>query len=251
MSAPILASTIFGRSVTVDGASERLRDLGVVKAGESWRIAAVRTNLRDATFTAWSDGAISATASGDGVKATWLREALFDRQIVDLEGRRVIRVGDVVLRADGDALAVESVEVGAAAVLRRLGLEAPGGEVRSPAAPDPAPARSEGGCRRPSARHVARAARAARGRDRDWTALAAARAGRRARRADVAPPRRDRAPPQRPPCAPRLSADASMSRLRIAAFLAVLGPGSSPASRTTTRPASRPIRSSARTTATS
>ena len=52
----------------------------------------------------------------------WLREALFDRQIVDVQGRRVIRVGDVVLRAQGDGLEVEAVEVGAAAVLRRLGL---------------------------------------------------------------------------------------------------------------------------------
>jgi hypothetical protein len=119
--APILASTIFGVPVMVDGARERLTDLGIVKAGSSWRIVAVRTHRRDATLTGWSPEGVSATTSEGEVEATWLREALFDRQIVDLDGRRVIRVGDVVLRGDGDLLEVAAVEVGAAAVLRRLG----------------------------------------------------------------------------------------------------------------------------------
>jgi hypothetical protein len=118
----LLASTLFGAPVAVDGKRERLNDLGVVKAEESWRIVAVRTKRRDAALTSWSPDIIEATATGDIAGAIWLREALFDRQIVDLQGRRVIRVGDVVLRAFGDALEVEAVEVGAAAVLRRLGL---------------------------------------------------------------------------------------------------------------------------------
>jgi hypothetical protein len=117
---PILASTLFGAPVTVDGECERLVDLGVVRAGVSWRIAAVRTHRRDAAFRSWSSGHVTATAEVAPGDATWLREALFDRQIVDLEGRRVIRVGDVVLRADGDQLDVVAVEVGTAAVLRRL-----------------------------------------------------------------------------------------------------------------------------------
>ena len=121
MSAPILACTIFGTPVAVGGASERLADLGVVRAGASWRILAVRTQRREVAFTGWTPGRVSATASADPIDATWLREALFDRQIVDLDGRRVIRVGDVVLRADDDQLEVVAVEVGAAAVLRRLG----------------------------------------------------------------------------------------------------------------------------------
>jgi hypothetical protein len=119
---PILASSLFGAPVTVDGECERLVDLGVVKAGASWRIATVRTHRHDAAFTGWSAGRVSATAEIAHGAATWLREALFDRQIVDLDGRRVIRIGDVVLRADGDQLDVVAVEVGAAAVLRRLRL---------------------------------------------------------------------------------------------------------------------------------
>lgn len=123
MNAPLLASTLFGSPVAIGGASERLEDLGVVKEDESWRIVAVRTKRGDARLTSWSsDGGISASADGHAAEATWLRDALFDRQIVDLEGRRVIRVGDVVLRSLGDHLEVAAVEVGAAAVLRRLGL---------------------------------------------------------------------------------------------------------------------------------
>jgi hypothetical protein len=120
--APLLASRIFGAPVAVDDANERLVDLGVVRDGDTWRIAAVRTHRGDAAFVSWSPEGISATAAGDVAEATWLRDALFDRQIVDLDGRRVFRVGDVVLRADGRALEVAAVEVGAAAVLRRLGL---------------------------------------------------------------------------------------------------------------------------------
>ena len=48
--------------VAVDGASERLKDLGVVKADDSWRIVAVRTHRRDATLVRWSPEGISATA---------------------------------------------------------------------------------------------------------------------------------------------------------------------------------------------
>jgi hypothetical protein len=121
MTPPLLASTLFGTPVEIDGASERLIDLGVVSTADSWRIAAVRTRRGDASFTAWEAGRISATLRAADVEATWLREALFDRQIVDLEGRRVIRVGDVVLRAEKGQLEVVAVEVGAAAVLRRLG----------------------------------------------------------------------------------------------------------------------------------
>lgn len=121
VSARIFACTLFGAPVAIDGASERLVDLGVVRAGASWRIVAVRTHRREAAFTGWMPGRVSATDHAGAIDVTWLREGLLDRQIVDLDGRRVIRVADVVLSADGDHLEVIAVEVGAAAVLRRLG----------------------------------------------------------------------------------------------------------------------------------
>ena len=101
--APLLASRIFGAPVAVDGASERLVISEWSREGDSWRIAAVRTHRGDAALRPWSPEALLGDRRGGAVEATWLREALFDRQIVDLEGRRVIRVGDVVLRADEGA----------------------------------------------------------------------------------------------------------------------------------------------------
>ena len=68
------------------------------------------------------DGAFAGTAADWAPSVIWLRDALLDRQIVDLEGRRVIRVGDVVLEDREGSLEVTAVEVGLAAVLRRLGL---------------------------------------------------------------------------------------------------------------------------------
>ncbi len=58
-------------------------------------------------------------AAGD---ALWLARDVLDAQIVDVRGARVVRVGDVELERRGDELAVVAVDVGWAALLRRLGL---------------------------------------------------------------------------------------------------------------------------------
>jgi magnesium transporter len=52
-----------------------------------------------------------------------LRADLLDKQIVDLEGRKVIRVNDVSLDDVEGSLRVVAVDVGAAGLLRRLGVE--------------------------------------------------------------------------------------------------------------------------------
>jgi hypothetical protein len=54
--------------------------------------------------------------------AVLLARDVLDAQLVDLAGQRVVRVGDVRLRADGDELRVVGVEAGLDSVLRRLGL---------------------------------------------------------------------------------------------------------------------------------
>lgn len=118
----IPASTLLGTQVALDGASERVHDLGAIAHGSGWRIVAVRTGRGVGTLVGSSKSRLSATARADGTEVTWLREAIFDRQIVDLDGRRVIRVADVVLRWRDGVLTVEAVDVGASAVLRRLGL---------------------------------------------------------------------------------------------------------------------------------
>jgi CBS domain-containing protein len=54
-----------------------------------------------------------------------LKGDLLDRQIVDLEGRKVIRVNDVGLDEVEGSLHVVAVDVGASGLLRRLGVERP------------------------------------------------------------------------------------------------------------------------------
>ncbi len=52
-----------------------------------------------------------------------LKADLLDKQIVDIEGRKVIRVNDVSLDEIDGQLRVVAVDVGAAGLLRRLGIE--------------------------------------------------------------------------------------------------------------------------------
>ncbi|KAA1395236.1 magnesium transporter [Aeromicrobium ginsengisoli] len=68
-----------------------------------------------------------ARGSGPGDIALDAEEVLLgrdvlDSQVVDLSGRRLSRVADVLLADDGDALVVVGVDVGLGALLRRLGL---------------------------------------------------------------------------------------------------------------------------------
>jgi len=54
-----------------------------------------------------------------------LKANLLDKQIVDIEGRKVIRVNDVCLDNVDGRLRLVAVDVGAAGLLRRLGIEGP------------------------------------------------------------------------------------------------------------------------------
>lgn len=129
MQTSLLASTIFGTSTTIDGEPDRVRDLGAIRVGAEWHVVGVRSERGVASITGLTADGIEATAH-EPVAVTWLRSTIFDRQVVDLDGRRVLRVGDVVLCRRGDVLAVEAVEVGAAAVIRRLGLKRLAARVR-------------------------------------------------------------------------------------------------------------------------
>jgi len=54
-----------------------------------------------------------------------LRADLMDKQIVDVDGRRVVRVNDLSLDVVDGSLRLVAVDVGAAGLLRRLGVEGP------------------------------------------------------------------------------------------------------------------------------
>jgi len=51
-----------------------------------------------------------------------LVDSVLDKQVLDLERRRLVRVQDVVLRRDGAGLTVQGVDTGGSAVLKRVGL---------------------------------------------------------------------------------------------------------------------------------
>jgi magnesium transporter len=55
----------------------------------------------------------------------WLADRILDRQIVDTEGRRVVRVNDVQLARVENRYRVTGVDIGGRGLLRRLGLERP------------------------------------------------------------------------------------------------------------------------------
>ncbi|HYX11944.1 MAG TPA: PRC-barrel domain-containing protein, partial [Candidatus Acidoferrum sp.] len=54
-----------------------------------------------------------------------LRTDLMDKQIVDIDGRKVVRVNDLRLDEVGGALHLVAVDVGGAGLLRRMGIEGP------------------------------------------------------------------------------------------------------------------------------
>jgi len=55
----------------------------------------------------------------------WLLDRVLDRQIVDTEGRRVVRVNDLQLARLRDRFCLTGVDVGGRGLLRRLRLEKP------------------------------------------------------------------------------------------------------------------------------
>lgn len=54
-------------------------------------------------------------------KDFYLAEDLLDKQVIDVTGRRLVRVNDVILR-ENDGLKVTGIDIGFSGVLRRLGL---------------------------------------------------------------------------------------------------------------------------------
>ncbi len=54
-------------------------------------------------------------------EALYLVEDLFDKQIVDVDGRKVVRINDIEVARTGGALRVVAADIGVAGLLRRLG----------------------------------------------------------------------------------------------------------------------------------
>src|SRR3990172_2355776 len=77
-----------------------------------------------------------------------LREALLDKQVVDTQGVRLVKVNDLLLSPANGDLVLSGVDVGAAGLLRRLGVEgavrwrASAGHCASTRSPGPSSPRS-------------------------------------------------------------------------------------------------------------
>lgn len=54
----------------------------------------------------------------------YLAEDLMDKQVIDINGRRLVRVNDVLLKSNG-GLKVEAIDIGLSGILRRLGFNFP------------------------------------------------------------------------------------------------------------------------------
>ena len=103
------------------GAVERL----VVRQGEEKRVLAwaqVAALSPDNGRVVLVEDAVSAPIEGNGTEAETLslRHDVLDRQIIDIHGRKVVRVNDVVLEAQAGRLYLRRVEVGLAGAVRRL-----------------------------------------------------------------------------------------------------------------------------------
>jgi len=77
----------------------------------------------DATGARLSTGQIDITKFQGRPNEIQLRADLLDKQIVDIDGRKVVRVNDLRLDDVDDKLHLVAVDVGAAGLLRRLGVE--------------------------------------------------------------------------------------------------------------------------------
>ncbi len=60
---------------------------------------------------------------GAGEDEVWLARDVLDKQIVDLDGRRVVRVNDLQLTESQGAMLLVGADIGMRGILRRLGLE--------------------------------------------------------------------------------------------------------------------------------
>lgn len=123
-------SELLGRSVTDGGERSlgRLRELGVSLVHGLPAVTSLYVGDRRSPQIVRSKldvdgvGAVAPRPTGAGSTELLLARDVLDRQVYDAAGRRLTRVGDVVLDGADDGLVVVGIDTSAAAILRRLGL---------------------------------------------------------------------------------------------------------------------------------
>jgi|SoiMethySBSTD1v2_1073268.scaffolds.fasta_scaffold05713_11 magnesium transporter len=66
------------------------------------------------------EGAALSPWAGPEVETLCLKRDVLDRQIIDTQGRKVVKVNDIALESNGHALVLKRVEIGFAGAVRRL-----------------------------------------------------------------------------------------------------------------------------------
>jgi magnesium transporter len=124
-------TALLGRPVVDAGGRElgRIDDLGVHLDAAHPAVIATRirrrrerTVLGCALIRFTDERLVIVEAPAPAGDLLLLRRHVLDAQMVDLDGRRLVRIGDVFLAEEGEGLALVAVEAGIAPVLRRLGL---------------------------------------------------------------------------------------------------------------------------------
>lgn len=95
----------------------------VIKTARGLRFAPMESVAdvdADGTVALRTTPAEAAPAERD---ALYLIADLLDKQIVDVDGRKVVRINDIEIAHAGDAMRVVAADVGVAGLLRRLGLK--------------------------------------------------------------------------------------------------------------------------------
>jgi len=131
----VLLSACLGAPVVRGGRRiGELVDLGAAPAGPAPVVTGivVHRRRRPPAWVAWREVeqlladrvVLTSGADLEAVPAgVLLARDVLDAQLVDLAGRRVVRVGDVRLHVSEGSAGVQGVEAGLDSVLRRLGLE--------------------------------------------------------------------------------------------------------------------------------
>ena len=118
--APVELSYLLGRRLA---GGIRIADLLVLAEGPAWEVRAV---VADGTAREahWHHGELALGGVVATTGLTSLKDDVLDRQVVDTDDRRVVRVGDVALLPVDGRLEAVALEVGLRPVFRRIGLHA-------------------------------------------------------------------------------------------------------------------------------
>jgi CBS domain-containing protein len=132
-------SSLVGRSVVVAGDEAhpvgRVADFLVKKPDDTFpRIDGLVVKTKDGARYAPMASIVDVDAGGTVVlnarpearaapesEALYLVQDLFDKQIVDVDGRKVVRINDLEIANTGGALRVVAADIGVSGLLRRLG----------------------------------------------------------------------------------------------------------------------------------